>query len=202
MDHDSKGPDRVCLGIMVGAHGVRGLVKVKSFTEVPEDVAAYGPLSDEAGKRQWTLESVGRAKGVVLARVAGVADRDQAQALHGTRLYVERNALPALEEEETFYHADLIGLRAEDAGGRPLGRVQAVENFGAGDLLEIVDAEGKSVMLPFTKAAVPTVNLAAGHLVVVLPEEVVVPPREEGPEDGREDGPEAASGGGSEPETG
>ena len=198
MEKAAKGLGRVCLGVMVGAHGVRGLVKVKSFTEVAEDVAAYGPVSDEAGKRHWSLECVGRAKGVVLARVTGVSDRDQAQALHGTRLYVARSALSALDEEETFYHADLIGLRAEDADGRPLGRVQAVENFGAGDLLEIVDEESKSVMLPFTKAAVPKVDLAAGRLVVVPPEELVVPPQEKGLEDGPESGPEAASGGGSE----
>ena len=171
MEDGIKGSARVCLGVMVGAHGVRGLVKVKSFTEVPEDVAAYGPVSDEAGRRRWSLETTGRARGVVLVRVPGVADRDQAQALHGTRLYVDRAALPALEEEETFYHADLIGLRAEGVDGQALGRVQAVENYGAGDLLEIVDDEGKAQMLPFTKAVVPEIDLAGGRLVIALPEE-------------------------------
>ncbi len=174
----AKAGERVCLGVMVGAHGVRGLVKVKSFTEVPEDVAAYGPVSDEAGRRQWTLEAVGRGKGVVLARVSGVSDRDQAQALHGTEIYVPRDVLPALEEE-TFYHADLIGLRAEDTAGRAVGRVTAVENYGAGDILEIaleVTGEaGRSLMLPFTRVTVPEVDLAAGRLVVVLPEEAATP---------------------------
>ncbi len=170
-DGDPKNGDRVCLGVMVGAHGVRGLVKVKSFTEVPEDVAAYGAVTDRSGRQRWTLEAVGRAKGVVLVRATGVSDRDQAQALHGTELYVERAALPALEEEETFYHADLIGLRAEDPAGVEIGRVAAVENYGAGDLLEIVDGEGRSRILPFTRAAVPEVDLAAGRLVVLAPEE-------------------------------
>ena len=173
MNRGAKAAERICLGVMVGAHGVRGLVKVKAFTEVPEDVAAYGAVSDEGGKRRWTLEIAGRAKGVVLARVAGVSDRDQAQALHGTRLYVERSALPALEEEEVFYHADLVGLRVEDTTGQALGQVQAVENYGAGDLLEIVDAEGRSQMLPFTRAAVPEVDLAGGRLVVQPPADVM-----------------------------
>ena len=125
----------------------------------------------------------------MLARVSGVNDRDQAQALHGTEIYVPRDALPALEEEETFYHADLIGLRAEDTAGRAVGRVTAVENYGAGDILEIaleVTGEitgetagkgGQSLMLPFTRATVPEVDLAAGRLVVVLPEEAAVPAR-------------------------
>ncbi len=180
----AKAGERVCLGVMVGAHGVRGLVKVKSFTEVPEDVAAYGPVSDEAGRRQWTLEAVGRGKGVVLARVSGVDDRDQAQALHGTEIYVPRDVLPALDEE-TFYHADLIGLRAEDTAGRTVGRVAAVENYGAGDILEIaleITGEtavegGQSLMLPFTRVTVPEVDLAAGRLVVVVPEEERAPAR-------------------------
>jgi len=177
MEDGTKGSDLVCLGVMVGAHGVRGLVKVKSFTEVPEDVAAYGPVCDEAGGRRWSLEVAGRAKGVVLMRVPGISDRDQAQALHGTRLFVERSALPTLDEEEVFYHADLIGLRAEDAAGRDLGRVEAVENFGAGDLLEIVDPEGRSQMLPFTRAVVPQVDLAAGRVVVLQPADVTAEPR-------------------------
>jgi len=177
---------RVCLGIMVGAHGVRGLVKVKPFTEVPEDIAAYGPVSDKAGRRTWRLEVVGRGPGksggVVLVRVEGVGDRDAAQALHGTELYVERAALPALAEEETFYHADLIGLRVEDAEGRELGRVTAVENYGAGDFLEIEDAGkgGGSRLLPFTRQVVPVVDIVGGRLVVAPPAELEVPPRPEG----------------------
>ncbi len=164
------GERRVCLGVITGAHGVRGLVRVKSFTEVPEDVAAYGPLSDEDGARVLTLFVTGRSKDALLARVEGVVDRDQALALKGTRLYVPRDVLPALDEEQTFYHADLLGLAAEDPEGRPLGRVVAVHNFGAGDILEL-DGEGRR-LVPFTRQAVPVVDLDGGRLVVELPEEV------------------------------
>jgi 16S rRNA processing protein RimM len=183
---------RVCLGVMVGAHGVRGLVKVKSFTENPADVAAYGPVSDESGRRHWHLQVTGPAPGksgqktggVVLVRVEGVSDRDAAQALHGTRLYVPRAALPAPAEEETFYHADLIGLRVEDQDGRPLGTVKAVENHGAGDVLEIEGPAGESRLLAFTRAAVPVVDIAGGRLVAAPPAEIEVPPRPTGEEDG------------------
>lgn len=184
MAEDRICPDLVCLGVMVGAHGVRGLVKVKSFTEAPEDVAAYGPVSDKSGKRRWTLQVTGPAPGkrdVMLAKVEGVGDRDAAQALHGTELYVARAALPALAEEETFYHADLIGLRVEDPDGRELGKVAAVENYGAGDFLEVeAPAEGgggKTALLAFTKAVVPLVDLAGGRLVAVPPEEILVQPQ-------------------------
>lgn len=183
-DPDRGGAKRICLGVMVGAHGVRGLVKVKAFTEDPAAVAAYGPVSDESGGRQWRLEVVGCAPGksgdVVLARVEGVTDRDAAQALHGVRLYVERAALPEPEDAETFYHADLIGLRVEDAAGRLLGHVRAVENHGAGDVLEVdtggAEGGGRSLLLSFTRRVVPLVDLAGGRLVAEPPVEVEVPP--------------------------
>ncbi len=165
------GDKRVCLGEVVGVHGVKGLVRVRPFTEAPEAFAAYGALQDDEGRRL-SLEAVGRAKGVVLARVEGVMDRDQAEVLRGTRLYVQREALPVIEEAETYYHADLIGLTAESAEGRPLGRVTAVHDFGAGDLLEIAPEpsagtkRGESLLVPFTREAVPEVDLEAGRLVV------------------------------------
>ena len=121
--------------MVTGAHGVRGQVRIKAFTEAPEDLAAYGPLSDEDGGRQYRITVTGRSKDQLLARVAGVADRDAAAALKGTRLYVPRSALPAPQDEETFYHVDLIGLLAEDVAGRPLGRVVAVQDFGAGAIV-------------------------------------------------------------------
>ena len=156
---------RVCLAAIAGAHGVRGLIKLKAFTADPADVFAYGPLSDEAGRRlEITLK--GSGKGGLLAEIAGVRDREAAQALRGTRLFVPRDALPAPAEDE-FYHADLIGLAAETEDGRPLGRVTAVFDFGAGDLLEIEAESGATVTLPFTKAAVPEIDLAGGRLVVV-----------------------------------
>ena len=173
------GEERVCLGEVVGVHGVKGLVRVRPFTEEPEAFTAYGSLQDESGRRL-TLEAVGRAKGVVLARIEGVADRTQAEALKGTRLYIARAALPAIEEAETYYHADLIGLMAENADGQTLGRVTAVHDFGAGDLLEVApepeagrpgrSGRGDSLLVPFTREAVPEIDLEAGRVVVLLPE--------------------------------
>ena len=108
---------RLCLGVIVGAHGLRGQVKVKSFTEDPADLAAYGPLSDVTGSRTFTLSLVGRAKGTLLASIVGVTERNAAEALRGTELFVAREALPDTEDEEVYYHADLIGLTAEDESG-------------------------------------------------------------------------------------
>lgn len=179
---------RICLGVIAGAHGIKGLVRVKSFTERPEDLTAYGSLSDEAGARAYALTLKGRVKGVMLAAVDGVTDRNQAEALKGTRLFVEREALPATEDEEVFYHADLIGLAVEDRAGQALGRVAAVHNHGAGDLLEIAPeggtADGALLLLPFTAAAVPLVDLAAGRLVALPPEEVVAQAEEGAEEEG------------------
>lgn len=168
-------PERVCVGAVTGAHGVRGLVRIKSFTERPEDLTAYGPITDESGRRVFEVTVTGRAKDALLARIGGVTDRDAAQALRGARLYVARAAMPAPEEEE-YYHADLIGLAAEDRAGRPLGRVVAVHDFGAGAVLEIEPAQGESLLLPFTRAVVPVVDLGAGRLVVEPPEEAAAGP--------------------------
>lgn len=162
-------PDaRVLLGEIVGVHGVQGQVRVRTHTADPLDVAAYGPLTAEPGGRSLVLEGLREAKnGVVIAWVPGVADRDAAAALKGLRLYVARSALPAPEKGE-FYHADLEGLRAELADGDTLGRVRRVVNFGAGDMLEI-DREEGSVLVPFTLAVVPVVDLAGGRVVVDAP---------------------------------
>jgi len=162
---DPAGTSRLCVGVITGAQGVRGAVRIKSFTAVPEDVAAYGPVADEAGQREFALRPVGRAKGVVIATIAGVADRDAAERLKGMRLYVARDKLPAPGEEE-YYHADLIGLAAVLRDGTPLGRVRAVHEYGAGDSLEVASESGVTVMVPFTRAAVPEVDLAAGRLVI------------------------------------
>ena len=179
--------ERVCLGAIAGAHGVKGLVKVKSFTAVPEDIVAYGPLSDERGRQTFALELAGRSGGLLLAQVEGVRDRNQAGALKGTRLYVARSALPEPEEEE-YYHADLIGLVARDRSGDTLGRVKAVHGYGAGDILEIEGA-GRPLLLPFTKAVVPEIDIASGHLIVCPPEEVEAGAEQEAgaePEAGRD----------------
>lgn len=163
-------PKKVCLGTIVAPHGVRGAVRIKSDTERPEDIGAYGPLSDESGERIFELQVIGRSKGVVQARVAGVDDRDAAEALRGVRLFVDREKLPPPDEQDAFYHADLIGLAAELAGGDTLGTVCGVSEFGAAPVLEIeLAGGGDTVLVPFTKAAVPVVDLEGGKLVVDPP---------------------------------
>lgn len=165
--------DRICLGRIDGPHGVRGLVRVRPFTEDPGAIASYGPLTDASGRRRFALTLLSWHRTAWLARVDGVEDRDAAAALRGESLYVPRSALPDPGEEgEAFYHADLIGLRVDRVDGRPLGRVRAVHDFGAGDLLDLSLDGGGSVTVPFTKAVVPTVDLRAGRLVVDLPAEL------------------------------
>jgi len=163
-DHSS----RICLGVITGAHGVKGRVRLKSFTAEPQAIASYGPLSDEHGAQRFVLTVTGEAKSVLLAQIEGVDDRDAAEALRGTRLFVERAALPPPEAEE-FYQADLVGLEAVLRDGRKLGRVTAVHDFGAGASLEIEESGGKIVILPFTTAAVPEIDIAAGHVIVAPP---------------------------------
>jgi 16S rRNA processing protein RimM len=162
-------PDkRVCVGAVAGAHGVRGAVKIKSFTATPEDVAAYGPLEDESGERCFSLRLIGAGKGVLIGHLSGIADRNRAEASRGLRLYLPRAALPPTEQDE-YYHADLIGLEAVLTDGTPVGPVRAVHDFGAGDTLEIARSDGPPVLVPFTRAVVPSVDLAAGRLVVDPP---------------------------------
>lgn len=156
---------RVCVGQILGAHGVRGLVKLASFTVEPKSVTAYGPLTDSEGKRRFDIELLSPQKGHWLARVTGIEDRDAAQALTGVRLYVDRALLPAAEDEE-FYHADLIGLGVEGPDGTRFGKVAAIHNFGAGDMLEIETETRERPLVPFTKAAVPLVDLAGGRIVI------------------------------------
>ncbi|HLO75443.1 MAG TPA: ribosome maturation factor RimM [Magnetospirillum sp.] len=159
---------KVCVGAVVGAHGVRGQVRIKSFTADPADVAAYGPVESEDGSRRFKLKVMGEVKGLVIARIEGVADRNAAEAMRGTRFYVPRERLPELEEDE-FLYTDLVGLRAEGEDGAVLGTVKGVADFGAGELLDIVLTAGGSLMVPFTKAAVPVVDIANKRLVVIPP---------------------------------
>lgn len=171
------GTKRVCLGVVTGAHGVRGLVRVKPFTAEPAAVAAYGAVVGDGGSRELTLVVVGQAgKGDVLVRVSGITNRTAAEALKGTRLFVPRDRLPAPVDGDEFYQADLIGLAAVDRDGSAFGTVRAVHNFGAGDVLEVTGTDGTSVMLPFTKDVVPTVEIAAGRVVVVPPPGLLDPP--------------------------
>jgi len=170
-DMSEAGKARVLVGVIAAAHGVRGLVRVKSFTADPKSVASYGELSDEKGTRRFRLTLQGQMKDGVIAKIEGVADRDAAEALKGTKLYVAREALPEIAANDEFYQADLVGLRVEARDGKTLGRVKAVLNFGAGDVLEI-EGEGTGLLLPFTKQAVPVVDLSAGKLVAEPPAEV------------------------------
>jgi 16S rRNA processing protein RimM len=170
---------RLCLGVITGAHGIKGWVRVKSFTAAPEAIASYGPLSDESGTRRFAIELVGAQKGVLLARIEGVADRNAAERLKGLRLYVERAALPPPEEDE-FYEADLIGLAALRENGSAFGTIRAVNDFGAGASLEIEDETGRTMLVPFTSAAVPVVDIANRRVVVVPPAGLLEEPREEG----------------------
>lgn len=159
---------RVCLGAIAGAHGVRGEMRIKTFTKAPENIAAYGPLTSEDARRRFTLTIVrAQAGGVVIARAPEVADREDAQSLKGVRLYAARSVLPPAEEDE-FYLDDLIGLAAADETGAPLGRVSAVYNFGAGDLLELRDHPQKkgALLVPFTRDAVPGVDIEAGRITI------------------------------------
>lgn len=153
------------LGVVIGAQGVRGEVKVKTFTGEPEALGDYGPLQDASATRKFQLKVLRLSKGdVVIARIKGVEDRNAAEALKGTELYIQRSALPQAGEGE-FYFADLVGLTAM-MSGRVLGSVTAVHNYGAGDMLEVKTDSGRSAMVPFTDDAVPEVDLAAGTVTV------------------------------------
>ncbi len=165
--------DRVCIGAITGVRGLRGEVRIKSFTDDPSDVAAYGPVSDEAGERSYKISVTARAKGQIIARLDGIDDRDAAEALKGTKLYVPKNVLPE-PGDGAFYQDDLIGLRVETEDGARLGTVKAMHNFGAGDIIEIAaenDGAGDKggLMLPFTTEVVPVVDVERGLIVVAPP---------------------------------
>lgn len=159
---------RVCVGVIAGAHGVRGDVRVKSFTEDPRDLASYGPVTDISGRRSFGLNILGATRGLLRVHIRGIDDRNSAAALSGTELYIERGDLPEAGEDE-FYHADLIGLRAEAEDGEELGTVKALYDFGGGEMIEIVRPDGRGVVLPFTRAVVPVVDIAGGRIVVRPP---------------------------------
>ncbi len=162
--------DKICIAAIAGSFGVRGEVRLKSFTASPEDVATYGPLSTKDGKRSFDVKITGQIKNGLSARLTGISNKEQADALRGVQLFVDRDRLPSLPDDE-FYHADLIGLEVFDTGGTSLGRVKAVLNHGATDLLEIHGPGLKStVLLPFTQAAVPTIDLSSGRVIADPPD--------------------------------
>ena len=161
---------RVLLGVVAAPHGVRGLVRIRSFTEDPMAIASYGALSDETGSKRYRVEALSTVKGAVLARIEGVADRTAAEAVRGLRLYVERSALPATGERE-WYEADLIGLPAVGRDGRDWGKVIAFHDFGAGRTMEVSGgvASRSSVVLPFTDEVVPEIDVEGGKIVIDPP---------------------------------
>jgi 16S rRNA processing protein RimM len=161
----------ICVARIGAAHGVRGAVKLWTFTEDPLAVRHYGPLTTRDGARQFEVTSAREARGHLVATLAGVTKREQAERLNGVELYVAREKLPVAAQDE-YYHADLIGLAAVTTAGETLGSIVAIHNFGAGDIIEIAPPEGTSMLLPFSNAVVPTVDLAGGRVVIELPGEI------------------------------
>src|SRR4030081_2321833 len=161
----------ICIARIGVAHGVRGAVKLWTFTEDPLAVKTYGPLLTKDGARSFEVATAREAKGHLVATLKGIATREDAERLNGLELYVAREKLPATDEDE-YYHADLIGLAAVNAADEPLGRVVAIHNFGAGDNIQIAPPQGATMLLPFTNAVVPLVDSANGRVVIELPEEI------------------------------
>ena len=164
-------PAQVCVARIGAAHGVRGAVKLWTFTEDPFAVTRYGPLSTKDGARAFEVAHAREGKGHLVATLKGVTSRSEAERLNGLELYVAREKLPATDEDE-YYHTDLIGLAAVTATDEPLGKVIAIHNFGAGDIIEIAPPKGATLLLPFTNAVVPTIDIAGGHVVIELPQEI------------------------------
>lgn len=162
--------DLICVGAISGAYGVHGEVRIKSFCAQPEDIEAYSPLSTEDGTRSFALALIRPIKNGFVARIAEVATKEEADALKGTQLFARRDQLPHLPDDE-FYYTDLVGLEVFDTGGTSLGQVKSVQNHGASDLLEVHrPGATATVLLPFTKVVVPTVDLAAGRIVADPPD--------------------------------
>ncbi|GEC55895.1 16S rRNA processing protein RimM [Bradyrhizobium japonicum] len=161
----------VCVARIGAAHGVRGAVRLWTFTEDPLAVKDYGPLMTKDGTRQFEVTHAREAKDHLVVTLKGVASRDDAERLNGLELYVPRDRLPDTDDGE-YYHTDLIGLAAVTTTEQPLGRVIAIHNFGAGDIIEIAPPQGATMLLPFTNAVVPTVDLEGGRVVIDLPKEI------------------------------
>lgn len=161
------------MAVVAGAHGLRGVLKLRCFTERPEDVAAYGPVYDSRGNELFELEVIGPAPGGVLARARGIEDRTAAEAMRGTELFVPRSALPEPGPDE-FYYSDLEGMEALRPDGSRLGVVASVANYGAGDVIEVLTDDGRRISLPFTRQTVPSIDLERRRMVVEPPEELVV----------------------------
>jgi 16S rRNA processing protein RimM len=160
----------ILLGKIGAAHGIKGEVRISAYTETPQSIAGYGPLATDRPGLVIEIEAARASKSVIIARIKGVRDRNGAEALNGTSLFIERARLPEPEDEDDFYHADLIGLDARLESGVSIGEVIALPNFGAGDLIEIRDPRsGDTFLLPFTRAAVPSIHIGEGFLTISPP---------------------------------
>jgi 16S rRNA processing protein RimM len=184
--------DPICIARIGAAHGVRGAVKLWTFTEDPLAVRRYGPLLSKDGKRQFEVATAREAKDHLVATFKGVTTRDEAERLNGIELYIAREKLPATDPDE-YYHTDLIGLAAVTTAGDALGRVLAIHNFGAGNIIEIAPPKGPTLLLPFTNAVVPEVDIVGGRVVIALPQEI------EGEKDEEEDPSSSRPGEGRDP---
>lgn len=167
---------RLCLGVIGAAHGIKGEVRVKAFTSDPLEIGSYGPLMTDGHPTILEIEAVRPSKGVVIARFKGIRDRTAAEALNRLQLFVDRSVLPDTEDDDEFYHADLIGLSAVSTDGTRLGSVTGLFDFGAGDLIELTTEDGKSRFLPFTQAVVPKISLDDGIMTIELPGEINAQP--------------------------
>jgi len=189
--------DTVLVARFGAAHGVRGEIRLWSFTADPLAIADYGPLEDKSGKRHFIIGTLRPNKDFLVARIDGVDDRNAAEALRNVELYLPRERLPEIDEDDTWYYADLVGLAAQAPDGAAIGTVAAVYNFGAGDIVEIAPASGgKTLLLPFTEAVVPQVDIEAKRIVVVVPAEEDIPPLkgEGGPPEQSDGGPGGVGG--------
>lgn len=166
-------PDHTCVGAISGSFGVKGEVRLKSFCAEPSDIGTYGPLTTEDGAHSYTITLTRPVKSGYAAMLSGITTKEEADALRGTRLYAPRSALPSLPDDE-FYHADLVGLTAMDTGGEVIGKIVSVANHGAGDILELSGPGLPSgLLVPFTLAVVPTVDLAAGRVIIDMPDGLI-----------------------------
>ena len=172
---------KLLMGRIGAAHGIKGEVRITSFTEEPLALTTYGPLATNRPGLIIEIETARATTNVLVARLKGVADRSAAEKLNGVELYVDRDKLPPPDEDDAFYHADLIGLDVRLGDGTVLGKVSAIPNFGAGDLIEVTDARtGDTFLYPFSKAVVPEIRLGEGYLVIEVP--VEAEPGEEEPD--------------------
>jgi 16S rRNA processing protein RimM len=169
MTNKDKKIHNICVGQFVSAHGVRGLVKIRSFTAEPEALFDYAPLLSEDGKQVYKITRKSIAKDCFIASMVGIADKDAADRLRGDKIYVSRDTLPKTRKGE-FYQADLVGLTAVDVDGKNYGKIMDIHDHGAGVFLEIGVTKKDSFMLPFKDAFVPTVDLKAGRVIIEVPE--------------------------------